>query len=427
MFAVDEKPRAQVERILRSEIFSSSEASRRLFRFLAEKTFAGEAGGLKEYSIGVDALGKPPDYDPRHDATVRLQAARLRQRLTEYYRNEGSDDPIVFDLPKGHFRLTWEERPAAVVPAPEIATIPAGKSGWRLTAVLALAALFVSLAWVAYSREELRQTRLSAAQSSQWTPDLEQLWQPFIDAARPMIIAVFDPFFTAFTGKDGTDAYYFRDRSVERWEDASRSPEIASLRRLLRAPDTRPNEDFALRGDMMSVFLLAKLLGDRQRNLSVASLSDLSLADLSRDNVFLMGAERHLKTMLQGLPIDRELVPDRGGIRNLHPQSGEPSLFEDHLSTSAEGEVFALISRLPGPLGTTMVETVSGSRTWANMGAVKFLTDPAFARILVQKMRMTSGALPRYYQIVLKVRYKDGVLTDISYVMHRNLSEPARR
>jgi hypothetical protein len=431
MLATEDTPKAQVERILRSEIFSSSEASKRLFRFLADRTFAGEADRLKEYSIGIDALGKPPTYDPRQDATVRLQAARLRQRLAEYYRTEGSSDPIIFDLPKGHFRLTWEERPVpapvpAAFPAAETANTGAKKWGWRATSILAFGALLLSLAWGLYSREELRRTQLGIARSSAWTPELEELWQPFTDSSRPMILAVFDPFFTALAGKDGKDAFYFRDRSLERWEDANRSPEIASLQKLLRTPDIRPNEDFALRGDMMSVFLMAKLLGERQRNLSVEDLSDLSLGDLSRDNVFVMGAERHLKTRLEGLPLERELVPVQGGIRNLHPRPGEPVLFQDHLSTSAEGEVFALVSQMPGPLGTSVVEAISGSRTWANMGAVKFLTDPEFARMLVKKLRTPSGALPRYYQVVLKVRYMDGVLTDISYVMHRNLGEPNR-
>ena len=35
---------------------------------------------------------------------------RLRQRLAEYYRTEGKNDPMIVDLPKGRFRLTFEQR-----------------------------------------------------------------------------------------------------------------------------------------------------------------------------------------------------------------------------------------------------------------------------------------------------------------------------
>ena len=55
----------QIERILHSETLRASEALRRLLRYLADKTFSGEADQLKEYTVGIDGLGKPATYDPR--------------------------------------------------------------------------------------------------------------------------------------------------------------------------------------------------------------------------------------------------------------------------------------------------------------------------------------------------------------------------
>src|SRR5579862_3601528 len=84
-----EAAREQIDRLLSSNTFHASDVLRRLLRFLADKTFCGEGDDLKEYSVGLDALGKPPTYDPRQDAAVRLHASRLRQKLDDYYRNEG--------------------------------------------------------------------------------------------------------------------------------------------------------------------------------------------------------------------------------------------------------------------------------------------------------------------------------------------------
>src|SRR5581483_2911177 len=106
---------AEVERILESNTFRNSEALRRLLKFLAEKMLSGEADHLKEYSVGIDALGKPATYDPRQDSTVRIQVGRLRQKLAEYYRTEGKEDPLIIDLPKGRFKLTCEEIPVPTV------------------------------------------------------------------------------------------------------------------------------------------------------------------------------------------------------------------------------------------------------------------------------------------------------------------------
>src|SRR5580658_8506760 len=176
MVDTGEEPQAQVERILRSDTFRSTEVLRRLLRFLAAKAFSGEADGLKEYAIGLDALGKPASYDPRQDATVRLQVARLRQKLAEYYRTEGKDDTVTFDLPKGHFKLIWEFRPAAlptVLPgAPKnLVPLPMGRS--RLAITVMAAALVAAVSWGFYATLELSRERQKPAGATPWTPELE--------------------------------------------------------------------------------------------------------------------------------------------------------------------------------------------------------------------------------------------------------------
>src|SRR5712692_3415150 len=104
---------AQVRRILQSKAFRTSEVHRNLFNYLAEKSLSGEADGLKEYTVGLDVFAKPSSYDPRQESVVRMHMARLRQKLTEYYRTEGIDDPIVVDVPKGGFTMTFEPRQTA--------------------------------------------------------------------------------------------------------------------------------------------------------------------------------------------------------------------------------------------------------------------------------------------------------------------------
>ena len=52
------------------------------------------------------------------------------------------------------------------------------------------------------------------------------------------------------------------------------------------------------------------------------------------------------------------------------------------------------------------------------------ITDDMFARTLVSKMKKPDGSLPRYYQVVLKVRSMDDMPIDISYVLYRELPAP---
>src|ERR1700682_1152829 len=101
-----EANQTQVQRIIQSKAFRTSELHRNLLQYLAEKSISGTADGLKEYTVGLDVFAKPDSYDPRQESTVRMHVARLRQKLSEYYRTEGIDDAILVDLPKGGFKLT---------------------------------------------------------------------------------------------------------------------------------------------------------------------------------------------------------------------------------------------------------------------------------------------------------------------------------
>src|SRR5580698_7158486 len=108
----------QVQRIVQSKAFRTSEVHRNLLQYLAEKSLSGTADSLKEYTVGLDVFGKPASYDPRQESVVRMHVGRLRQKLAEYYRSEGADDPILVDVPKGGFKVTFETReipPDAIV------------------------------------------------------------------------------------------------------------------------------------------------------------------------------------------------------------------------------------------------------------------------------------------------------------------------
>jgi len=65
-----------VQSITESPLFRKAPAARELLLFLWKQRDTP----LTEYGIGVDALGRQPEFDPKTDATVRVQVSRLRQR-----------------------------------------------------------------------------------------------------------------------------------------------------------------------------------------------------------------------------------------------------------------------------------------------------------------------------------------------------------
>jgi TolB-like protein len=95
--------RHQLDRLLASAGFANAGRMSRFLKFVVDKTLAGEGERLKEYVIGIEVFDRDASYDPRLDSIVRVEAARLRAKLAEYYAGQGRGDPIVLSLPKGGY------------------------------------------------------------------------------------------------------------------------------------------------------------------------------------------------------------------------------------------------------------------------------------------------------------------------------------
>src|SRR4030081_905679 len=100
----------QVDKLINSHSLRGSESLCKLLRYLAEHSLDHPGVALKEYQIATEVLGRPPGFDPQSDSTVRVQAGRLRIKLAEYYAHEGLDDPILVEVPKGSYALTFQLR-----------------------------------------------------------------------------------------------------------------------------------------------------------------------------------------------------------------------------------------------------------------------------------------------------------------------------
>jgi len=95
--------RAELARILKSGPFHHSQRRQRFLEYLVSETLAGRADRLKAYSIALKVFDRPETFDPVVDPIVRTEAARLRDKLREYYESEGHNDAVHIELPKGGY------------------------------------------------------------------------------------------------------------------------------------------------------------------------------------------------------------------------------------------------------------------------------------------------------------------------------------
>jgi len=98
-----EAERAEVDSILLSGVFGRTNYPVRLLAFVCEKYFEGAIDEIKEYSIAVQALGRPESFDPQVDTIVRVTAHALRKKLEDYYASAGAERAVRICIPPGHY------------------------------------------------------------------------------------------------------------------------------------------------------------------------------------------------------------------------------------------------------------------------------------------------------------------------------------
>lgn len=103
-----------LEALLSDRRFASAERNGKFLRYVVERTLEGKSDEIKETVIATEVYGRVVDYDPKSDSIVRVEASRLRQKLRNYYENEGKLATVRIHMPSGSYVPHFEPIIAAV-------------------------------------------------------------------------------------------------------------------------------------------------------------------------------------------------------------------------------------------------------------------------------------------------------------------------
>jgi hypothetical protein len=110
--------RAQLDLLIRDEVFRSSKRSVAFLKYVVEMTLNGSADQIKERTIGVEVFSRHPSYDTNLDHIVRTAATELRKKLATYYVDEKHRSELRMGLIPGsyipRFTLPGQARHGAV-------------------------------------------------------------------------------------------------------------------------------------------------------------------------------------------------------------------------------------------------------------------------------------------------------------------------
>jgi TolB-like protein len=92
----------ELKRVLSSETFRKAPRLKRFLEYAVTALMSGQMP-LKEYTVGLEVFDRGASFDPSLNPIVRVEALRLRKRLSAYYATEGFENPYRIDLPKGGY------------------------------------------------------------------------------------------------------------------------------------------------------------------------------------------------------------------------------------------------------------------------------------------------------------------------------------
>ena len=434
----------QVQRIAASSTFRNAPTLQTLFRFLATRVLEEHSEDIKEYTIGVEALARRPDFDPKTDPIVRVQVYRLRQKLKEYYEAEGAHDAVFVEIPKGHYLPRFEvltSLPANLhsLPAPEphaeaevIARAGHKKRYVEFSAtVLVIGVVLFVLAYVAgfwTEKYRHRDQQDVPALASQWsaavsTDPVKAFWSPLLQEDSSPIIAYADAIFLL----DGSsDLFRFRHGASDNRGapvDLHLARQYASNSALVaKAGPLYYDNGYTGTGELQGVANLTSLFTQMGATPIVESSYDITTEDLKQHNVILLGSPFQ-NVAVEQLPvngdfqfIDPASVHDlwSGWIVNSHPQANEKSIYrtERDPSTQILKADYALISFEPGVVPGRHIVNIGGLDTTGTQGAVMLATSKSGVEELAKGLSSMNrpnrrGAVP-VFQALLKVDLAKG-------------------
>ncbi|MBB2753571.1 UNVERIFIED_ORG: tetratricopeptide (TPR) repeat protein [Rhizobium aethiopicum] len=106
-----DEARAELERLFSDTRFRVTERQKDILRYLAERRFNGCDDGAKAYSVALDVLGRPSDFDASTDPIVRIEISRLRSALDAYYQAFGAAGSVTIHIPKGMYIALFSGMP----------------------------------------------------------------------------------------------------------------------------------------------------------------------------------------------------------------------------------------------------------------------------------------------------------------------------
>jgi hypothetical protein len=425
--------RAALDRVLQSRYFEKAPLLSAFLSYVCEAALDNDTGRVTEQAIGVRVFRRPERYDPGEDNIVRNYARQLRRRLEVYYQTEGLHDAVRIDVPKGAyvaiFRSPTAEEKLGGTPVRSLAAVAgalsqAPEEGRRSDSEVAGATVvreagskssFRPRFWlfVGFSILLCVLTGSALYRLIKGPPrsPIHPLWAEIFRSDRNTVVVPADVGFVIlqqlnnrtfslaeYEGWPAVEQYDHVYMSFLKAQKYTSMMDLDTVSRLERLPEVVPN----------------RLFTRASRN--------LSMDDLSNDNVILLGSnfsnpwvevfERSLTFHFVNKPQE-----GRSWIVNTKPVQGEAVTYEN-TTRNITHETYAVIAFLPNLAKSGHVLIVEGLDGPGTQAAVDLLFQGDQLSHVLKQATRPEGALGSF-EVLLAATSLDTRATGVRIIAER--------
>lgn len=409
----------QIEKLVASHALHGSESLCKLLRYLGKHSLDQPGVQVKEYQIATEVFGRQADFDPQLDSMVRVQAGRLRTKLTEYYNSEGAADRVIVELPKGSYVVTFHERAisaalhgngtgvGAWASDPVESSAAAARRRYAIPALsVALTIALAAVGWLLWERHSGEVTAATPSAEVKVAEAIRIFWKGFVKGPdEPWVI--FSN--AAFVGRPDTGMRYY---------DAEKDGKAPIL------------DHYTGVGEVLAVHGLDLVFGGLHQSLRVKRGSLFSLDDAKNNDLIFIGSPSENLTLLE-IPSTKKFffrrVPSgpRAGnmeIVNVEPRAGEAGTYLATASNLPMTEDYAVVALVKAINPEHAELILAGTSTIGTQAAVEYVTRENYLSELLSRMNVTKPSELKPFEAVIRVKVAKGVPVESSLVAIRVLN-----
>jgi hypothetical protein len=324
-------------------------------------------------------------------------------KLGEYYSHEGVDDPIVVDLPKGSYALTFHLRAATARPGPVDVSAtplsvnppkakPAAVRAWAIAVIVLAGLLATSLVICAVLVARLRAPGVSTVTNAAPAP-FQIFWNRFVAGPQQPWVIFSN---ASFVGQPQTNMHYF-------------NPVSDSRATIL--------DHYTGVGEVLAVHQLDHVFSLMNGQLQVKRGALFSLDDAKNNDLIFIGSPAENLTLLE-IPGTQEFVFHRmeSGLRkgdmevvNVHPHENEPKSFMASPSNNTITEDYSVVALVPGIDPVRSMLILAGTTTMGTQAAAEFVCREDSLKELLQRLGVSRPEDLKPFEALLRVKVTHGV------------------